>query len=143
MKNEIIMGARRLWKSVVVMGCLGLLWFSTAGAQMEQRIDVVIKDFTFHTQQVPLQLGIPTVITISNQDKERHDFGSRIFQGTLTHVESGGVTYYGKGMEGLFLDPDKDATIRFMIERPGKYEFRCSIHPRMKGEIWLMNVGAV
>jgi plastocyanin len=33
--------------------------------------------------------------------------------------------------------------IRFTIENPGRYEFRCSIHPKMRGELLLLNVGAV
>lgn len=143
MKKDMSWGARRLWKGLIGIGCLWLVCFSSAAAQFEQRIDVVIKDFTFHTQQVPLQLSVPTVIAIMNQDKVRHDFGSHIFQGNPTKVDSGGVTFYGKDVGGVFLDPDKEAIIRFTIERPGKYEFRCSIHPKMKGEIWLMNVGAV
>ncbi len=131
---------RGFWIGLVGIGCL---WFSPVAAQQEQRIDVVIKDFTFHTQQVPLQLGVPTVISITNEDAERHDFGSHIFQGVLTHIESGGVTSYGKDLRGVLLDPNKEAIIRFSMERPGKYEFRCSIHQNMKGEIWLMNVGKV
>jgi plastocyanin len=60
-----------------------------------------------------------------------------------TKVESGGVISYGRGIGGVFLDSKRDAMIRFMLERPGRYEFRCSIHPSMKGELLLLNVEAV
>lgn len=122
---------------------LALALLAQAGAQTEQRVDVTIKDFTFVTKQGPLQLSVPTLITIRNEDAVRHDFGSRAFLDNLTQVESSGAITYGRGIGGVFLDPRRDAAIRFTIERPGRYEFKCSIHPTMKGEILLMSVGAV
>lgn len=113
------------------------------GAQAEQRIEVTIKDFAFLTKQIPLRLGVATVIEITNLDQERHDFGSTMFDGIPTRIESGGVLSYGRGIGGLFLDAKKGAVIRFTMERPGRHEFRCSIHPNMKGELLLLNVEAV
>ena len=120
---------------------LGLL--SSASAQSEQRVDVKIKEYTFITNQVPLMPDAPTVIEIRNEDDVRHDFGSIVFQNTHTQVESDGVIAYGRGVAGVFLDPAKQASVRFIIERPGRYEFRCSIHPNMRGELLLLNIGAV
>lgn len=116
---------------------------SQGGAQAEQRIEVNIKNFAFVTKQVPLRLGVPTVIAITNEDEERHDFGSSMFDGIPTRVTSGGVVSYGKGISGVFLDAKKEAVIRFNMERPGRHEFRCSIHQNMKGELLLLNVEAV
>lgn len=124
-------------------GCLVVGLFAQSAAQPEQRIDVMIKDFTFVTKQFPLRLGVPTVISVRNVDPERHDFGSSMFDGTSTKVESAGVISYGRGIGGVFLDPKRDAVIRFTLDRPGRYEFRCSIHPTMKGELLLLNVEAV
>jgi len=129
-----------------LIGCAGLaplLGGGDAGGQGEQVVEVTIKEYTFVTRQVPLQLNVPTVIEIRNEDAVRHDFGSRMFDGALTRVESGGVVSYGRGIGGVFLDPARSASIRFTIERPGRYEFRCSLHTNMKGEILLMSVGAV
>lgn len=120
-----------------------IILFSQSGAQSEQRVDVTIKDFTFVTKQVPLRLGVPTVIAIRNDDTERHDFGSTMFDGMPTKVETGGVISYGRGIGGVFLDPNRGASIRFTMERPGRHEFRCSIHPNMRGELLLLNVEAV
>ena len=129
---------------VLMAGCLVLGLFAHTDAQSEQRIDVTIQDSTFVlTRQIPLRLGVPTVISIRNVDRERHDFGSAMFDGVSTKVESGGVISYGRGIGGVFLDPKRDAMIRFVLERPGRYEFRCSIHPTMKGELLLLNVEAV
>lgn len=132
------------WLRGAALGsCLSLAVLAPVSAQQEQRIEVTIKDFAFVTRQIPLMLDVPTLITIKNEDAVRHDFGSAVFQRSMTRVESGGVISYGRGVEGVFLDPGRETAIRFTIERPGKYEFKCSIHPNMKGELLLLSVGAV
>lgn len=128
---------------MVVAGSVVMTGLMHADAQMEQRVEVTIREFTFITQQAPLRLGAPTVIVIRNQDGERHDFSSTMFEGIPTVVENGGVLAYGRGMNGVMLDAKREATIRFTMERPGRHEFKCSIHPRMKGELLLLNVEAV
>lgn len=112
-------------------------------AQSEQQVIVTIKDFTFQTTQMPLQLHMPTVIYLKNEDDTRHDFGSEVFEGSYTQVESLNSITYGRGIGGVFVEPGGNISIRFTIERPGRYEFRCSIHPEMKGEILLMSAGSV
>ena len=131
---------RNVWLLVVILmvGCL-----TQAGAQPEQLVEVTIRDFVFRTTQMPLQLHATTVINVKNEDKVRHDFGSSIFDNTPTRVESQGVITYGDGIGGTYLDPGQEVSFRFVIERPGRYKFRCSIHPDMKGEIFLISVGAV
>ncbi len=141
-------GAVRRIASMLVLlgiGCIPLQAGIVPLVQAEaiQVIEVTIKDYVFVTRQVPLQLNTPTRIEIRNEDTVRHDFGSMIFDGALTRVESDGVISYGRGIAGVFVDPARGATIQFTIDRPGKYEFRCSIHKDMKGEILLMSVGAV
>jgi plastocyanin len=129
---------------VLLAAWLVLGLFLHSEAQSEQKVDVTIKDYAFVlTKQIPLRLGVPTVISIRNIDRERHDFGSAMFDGVSTKVESGGVISYGRGIGGVFLDSKRDAVIRFTLDRPGRYEFRCSIHPNMKGELLLLNVEAV
>jgi plastocyanin len=133
---------RVLGIALVVVGLLaGLLW--QVEAQPEQQIVVTIKDFAFRTTQMPLQLHMPTVIHIKNEDNIRHDFGSDIFQDTYTQIEGPGVISYGSGIDGVFLEPGGQVDIRFTITRSGRYRFQCSIHPDMKGEIFLLSVGAV
>ena len=129
---------------VLMAGCLVVGLLAQSAAQPEQRIDVTIQDYTFVlTKQIPLRLGVPTVISIRNVDRERHDFGSAMFDGISTKVEGGGLISYGRGIGGVFLDPKREAAIRFTLDRPGRYEFRCSIHPNMRGELLLLNVEAV
>lgn len=134
---------RRALRLVLGTSLLAGFLASGAAAQPAQRVQVTIKDYQFITEQVPMQPHTPILITIRNDDDVRHDFGSAIFEGTLTQVESAGVISYGQGMRGVYIDPGRGAAIRFTLERPGKFEFRCSIHADMKGELLLMNVGMV
>jgi hypothetical protein len=128
---------------VVFAWGLALGFLTQADALTEQRVEVTIKDFTFVVKQVPLQLNTPILISIRNEDQVRHDFGSSVFQGNPTEVESDGVISYGSGIQGVFLNPTGEAMIRMTIGRPGRYEFKCSIHQNMKGELLLLNVEAV
>ena len=120
-----------------------LALLTSVGAQPEQRVQVTIKDFTFITDQMPLEPYVPVLITIRNEDLVRHGFGSRVFEGTMTEVESDGVIAYGREIAGVYLDPGRGVAIRFTVERPGRYEFKCLIHADMRGELLLMSVGAV
>lgn len=134
------------WGWVLVLAITGGFWGQMEGpglSQTEQVVEVTIKDFKFVAKQGVLRLGFPTVIKVKNEDAERHDFGSTMFEGLPTQVEKDGVTVHGRGVGGVFLDPKRDATIRFNMTRPDRYEFRCSIHPNMTGELLLLSAEAV
>jgi plastocyanin len=137
----------RRWGWVALAVLSGACWLAAVmpvESQSEQAVEVTIKDFTFLiSKQAPLRLGLPTVIYIRNEDVERHDFGSTMFEGLLARIEKDGVIAYGRGLGGVMLDPKRDATIRFNMERPGRYTFRCSIHPNMQGELLLLSAEAV
>ena len=128
---------------VLITACL--VWMSGTAlmGQSEQVVDVTIKDFRFVTKQSPLRLGLPTVIIVRNEDAERHDFSSTMFEGIPTQIEKDGVIVYGRGLGGVYLDPKQSATIRFDMTRPGRHVFRCSIHPTMSGELHLLSAEAV
>ncbi len=134
----------RLGRLVFVLALTA--WAGQAGplvAQSEQVVEVTIKDYKFVTKQGVLRLGFPTVIKVRNEDAERHDFGSTMFEGLPTQVERDGVIVYGRGVGGVFLDPKREAAIRFDMARPGRHVFRCSIHPTMSGELLLLSAEAV
>jgi plastocyanin len=122
---------------------IALMGSVPVASQTDQVVEVVIRDFSFVTKQSTLRLGLPTAIKVKNEDAERHDFGSTMFEGIPTKIEKDGVIVYGRGLGGVMLDPKRDATIRFNMERPGRHEFRCSIHPNMKGELLLLSAEAV
>ncbi len=114
-----------------------------ANAQVQQEVIVTIEGYTFHTSQMPLQLHADTIIRVKNLDNVRHDFGSQMFLNTLTHVKSHGVVTYGKGIEGAYVDPGQEASFRLVLDQVGRFQFQCSIHPDMKGEILLLIIDAV
>ncbi len=142
----IIGGYRVQWRKLgMVLSIAYVAWMYGAvlQAQSEQVVEVTIKDFRFVTKQSPLRLGFPTVIKVRNEDAERHDFGSTMFEGIPTQIEKDGVVVYGRGVGGVFLDAKRDVTIRFDMTRPGRHVFRCSIHPTMSGELLLLSAEAV
>ena len=134
---------RGVYRLLILVGCFFVVGSVQVGAQPEQHVEVTIKNFTFQTTQMPLQLHASTAIHVRNDDDVRHDFGSSIFENTATRVENHGVITYGDNIGGAFLEPGQEAVFRFVIERPGRYQFQCSIHEDMKGEILLLSVGAV
>ena len=139
-----IQKAQQGW--LLVLAVTGWFWWGAAGqvfSQSEQVVEVTIKDFKFVTKQDVLRLGFPTVIKVRNEDVERHDFGSTMFEGLPTQMEKDGVIVYGRGLGGAYLDPKRDVVIRFNMARPGRHEFRCSIHPNMTGELLLLSAEAV
>jgi hypothetical protein len=134
------------WGWVLVLAVtFGFWWEATEPvlSQSEQVVEVTIKDFKFVSKQGVLRLGFPTVIKVRNEDAERHDFGSAMFEGLSTQVEKDGVIVYGRGLGGVFLDSNREAVFRFNLSRPGRQEFRCSIHPNMTGELLLLSAEAV
>jgi plastocyanin len=133
----------RVLGTVLSVACLAWIYSGILLAQSEQVVEVTIKDFRFVTKQNMLRLGFPTVIKVRNEDAERHDFSSTMFEGIPTQIEKDGVIVYGRGVGGVFLDPKQEATIRFDMTRPGRHVFRCSIHPTMSGELLLLSAEAV
>ena len=76
------------WVLVLAVTC-GFWWESgrASVSQSEQVVEVTIKDFKFVDKQGVLRLGFPTSIKVRNEDAERHDFGSTMFEGLPTQVE--------------------------------------------------------
>ncbi len=136
----------RLWTGSMMVALMVAIGSSSAQSlfgQSQQIVEVTIKDFQFVTKQPTLRLGVPTIIRIRNEGTERHDFGSTMFEGIPVQIEKDGVIVYGHGLRGVYLDSKRDVTIRFEMSRPGRHEFRCSIHPNMTGEFLLLAVEAV
>ncbi len=136
-------GRRLPMMGLLILGILLVGGTLFTNAQSQQEVNVTIEGYKFLTSQTPLQLHTDTIIRVKNLDNVRHDFGSQMFLNTLTHVESNGVVTYGKGVEGAYLDPGQEASFRLMLDQPGRFQFQCSIHPDMKGEILLLIIDAV
>jgi hypothetical protein len=107
----------------------------------EQRVDIIIRNSEFLiSERVGLQFGLPTVIVLRNQDIIRHGFTSPILGGLSVQGEGEGIMAYGKGMEGFYVDMGKTLVLRFTADRKGRYEFRCDLHPQMRGEVFLLEM---
>jgi hypothetical protein len=116
---------------------------SAAQALPEQRLEILMRDYEFQVAKpTVIQPGLPAVIILRNQDIVRHGFYSAMLQGIMVQGEGEGVAAYGKGVEGFYVEPGKTLVIRFNNQRPGKYSFRCDLHPQMKGEAYVMEVPA-
>ncbi len=134
--------SKRHWLNGFLLGLLMLGTLPQAIAQSEQQIVINIRNYTFETTQMPLQLHVPTVIYLKNGDDVRHDFGSLLFEGSHTRIETPTSIAYGNGIGGVYIEPGGEVSIRFTIDQPGHYQFKCSIHKGMEGEILLMSAGA-
>lgn len=151
MRNEVLLNRRDV--VVALVGLIGsmlmsLPWSgvdaqSPAQTLPEQRIEIVMRDYDFQlVKLMAIRPALPTVIILRNQDIVRHGFYSAMLQGILVQGEGEGVAAYGKGVEGFYVEPGKTLVIRFNNQRPGKYSFRCDLHPNMKGEAYVMEVPA-
>lgn len=138
--------------TVVLTGGLLIPWTSTSTAgstadpkmaMEEQRVEIVIRNYEFQlTQPTPIRLHQPTIIILRNQDIVRHGFASQMLMHLMVQGEGEGIAAYGKGVEGFYVDPGKTLVIRFVPDRSGKYSFRCDLHPKMNGELYLLDVQA-
>lgn len=107
----------------------------------EQRIEITIRDSVYvRTTTMPVLAGVPTVLVIRNEDPVQHGFVSPIFAALYVRVEGGGIETFGKGIEGVHLDPGKTLVIRLTPEQQGKLSFRCDLHPIVQGEVYLLDV---
>ncbi len=151
MRSESLMMKRAI--GVLLVGLIGSMLMSLSEAKVdaestaqvlpEQRLEIVMRDYDFQVlKPAPIRPGMPTVIIIRNQDIVRHGFYSAMLQGILVQGEGEGVAAYGKGIEGFYVEPGKTLVLRFNNQRPGKYSFRCDLHPNMKGEAYVMDVPA-
>lgn len=119
-------------------------WLGHAAQAMEVEINITIRDSQYVTTKwAPPPEGASVVLTITNEDNERHGFTSKLFHNLLIRSVSEGVHLYGKGIEGLYLEPGKTVQLRFQVDRPGDYEFKCDLHPSMRGELLLFHVDVV
>ena len=127
----------------VVLTSFGIDAQSETLTAQEQRIEIIIRDYTFMlTQPAPVRLHTSTAIILRNQDIVRHGFTSPMMAGLLLHGEGEGIAAYGKGVEGFYVDPGKTLVIRCTTERTGSYTFRCDLHQTMKGELYLFEIPA-
>ena len=137
--------------AVVLIGSLLIPWTSTSTAgntadpamAQEQRVEITIRNYEFQlTQPTPIHLHMPTIVILRNLDIVRHGFASPMLMHLMVQGEGEGIAAYGKGVEGFYVDPGKTLVVRFVPERTGKYSFHCDLHPKMTGELYLLDIPA-
>ncbi len=106
-----------------------------------QRIEISMQEYAFVLGKPgTVRLGVPTAIILRNQDIVRHGFTAPVFTHLALSVEGEGVSAYGTGIEGVYVDPGKTLVIYFTPERGGNYSFRCDLHQQMKGELYTLEL---
>ena len=85
---------------------------------IEVEIKLTIRDSQYiMTKWIPPPEGALMVLTIKNEDDIRHGFTSDLFHNHLIRTNADGIQVYGKGIEGLYLDPGKTVQLRFQVDR--------------------------
>jgi len=107
------------------------------------KVEIVIRNYTFEFQGGALRPSEPGIIVLKNMDKVQHGFTSPFLREQDVQVESAAGIAYGKGIGGVYINPGETLRIHFMPNRPGSFQFRCDLHPNMKGELLLLSIQGV
>lgn len=129
--------------TLMALGLTGGAPLSSLSAQEAGRtVEVTIQDFAFEVQAGALQVREPARIVLHNADSVQHGFTSEALDGLDVRVESEGVVTYGRGIKGLYIDPGTEVELLFTPNKSGALNFRCDLHPKMKGELVVVTVGS-
>jgi hypothetical protein len=121
----------------------GMVSLAVHAASGAQKIEIVIQDGETKLVRGAALNGIPTELSIRNEDSVTHGFNSSIF-GKAGKVEmSGGVLAEGKGPNVYRVEPGRTMVIKFTLpDDPGgesrTYAFWCDMHRTVKGEMLLV-----
>lgn len=105
------------YRSVFAAVGAGLMYAVYAGqltAAATDQTKIVMKDFMFTPMSLTVKAG--STVTWANMDQEPH-----------TVVSTAGLFRSGA--------LDTNDSFSFKFDKPGTYQFACSIHPRMTGTI--------
>lgn len=85
-----------------------------------QRVELLIDNYAFVLPRpIALRLGTPTALILRNQDIVRHGLTAPMFAQLSLRVEGEGIATFGKGIEGVHIDPGKTVVLYFTPERGG------------------------
>lgn len=106
-------------------------------------VEVVIRNSTFEFHGGILKPDEAATIILRNQDSIQHGFTSVLLEDLDVQVEADGVVTLGKQIRSVHINPGKTVQFHFIPTRPGKFSFRCDLHPAMKGELLLLSMGSL
>lgn len=112
-------------------------------AQAAQKVEVVIQNGEAKLVRGTILSGVPTELSIRNEDSVTHGFNSSVFGGARDVEMVGGAVAEGKGSNVYRVDPGRTMMIKFTMPPDGKGESRthafwCDMHRGVKGEMLLV-----
>ncbi|HEU4684221.1 MAG TPA: hypothetical protein VFS39_06950 [Nitrospira sp.] len=113
----------------------------SANEPSEQRIELAIRDSTYvKTKTTPIRMELPVTIVIRNEDTIRHGFTSSLLKGVALEGQGEGIDFYGRGIEGVHIEPGRTVLLRMIVPTQGSFSFHCDLHSEMQGEVYLLEV---
>jgi len=81
--------------------------------------------FNSTNPDIHVTIGVPTRLVVHNEDAVQHDL-------VVDKAENDGITPFNTAIiPGGLNSP----TMAIVTEKPGTYEYYCSLHPQMRGKI--------
>ena len=122
---------------------VGISGVEVREAQGAQKVEIVIQNGEAKVVRGTLLSGIPTELSIRNEDSVTHGFNSSVFGGAGNVEMVGGSVAEGKGSNVYRVDPGRTMVIRFTLPNaPGgesrTHAFWCDMHRTVKGEMFLV-----
>jgi hypothetical protein len=120
---------------------LGMVTLAVQAALPTSKIEIVIKSGEAKVIRGATLNGVPTEISVRNEDSITHGFNSSIFSGKMEVKMEGGSVAEGKlGPHVYRVDPGKTMVLKFTLpDQPGgetkTYAFWCDMHRAVKGEM--------
>jgi hypothetical protein len=121
---------------------LGMVTLAVQAALPTSKIEIVIKNGEAKVVRGATLNGVPTEVSVRNEDSITHGFNSSMFAGKMEiKMEGGSLAEGGKlGPHVYRVDPGKTMVLKFTLpDQPGgesrTYSFWCDMHRSVKGEM--------
>lgn len=120
---------------------LGMVTLMVQAAQPTSKIEIVIKDGEAKVVRGATLNGVPTEVSVRNEDTITHGFNSSIFSGKMqVKMEGGSLADPKLGPHVYRVDPGRTMVLKFTLpDQPGgeskTYAFWCDMHRAVKGEM--------
>lgn len=87
--------------------------------------ELIAQDIAFNTDALTIEAGKEATVALTNDDSAQHNFSVYTNEAATKSL-----------FEGEIVEPGGSIEYTFTIDKPGKYFFRCDLHPTaMTGEL--------
>jgi len=121
---------------------LGMVTLAVQAAAPTSKIEIVIKDGEAKVVRGATLNGVPTEVSVRNEDSITHGFNSSLFNGKLqVKMEGGSLAEGGKlGPHVYRVDPGRTMVLKFTLpDQSGgesrTFAFWCDMHRAVRGEM--------